>query len=348
MKPLIKHTICSTLYRSGMLHLYIEKVLRKRRVFPAVIINYHRLIRNLDSILETEPTVNHLIDDFAKEIRFLKRYFDILPLDQVTETLKNSENFKKPTLAITADDGYKNNFELLFPVLKEHNIPVTIFLTSGFTGTNNKIWVDRLEHLFLNTKKIIFNSGGIFKERKYLLSTLKQKRQAYLEILYKLKDTEIKLRNRCLAEIEEKLGPVHDGSPIMLNWEEVRKMQKSNISFGAHTLTHPILTNMPLEDAKREIAESKRIIEKNLGTKVNHFAYPNGRPQDFNEELRQFCKDIGFESISSYDFGNNCKPSDIWSLKRIGSCLPFSVFAVNLARAFSIKTKKYKNSRSLN
>jgi hypothetical protein len=91
---------------------------------------------------------------------------------------------------------------------------------------------------------------------------------------------------------------------------------------------------MPEDEAKREISESKRIIEENLGVPVRHFAYPNGRPQDFNGKLRSFCKEIGFESISTCDFGNNKTAEDVWALKRVGSYVPLSLFAVNLVRSF--------------
>ncbi len=95
---------------------------------------------------------------------------------------------------------------------------------------------------------------------------------------------------------------------------------------------------MPLEDAKREIADSKRKIEQELGVSVRHFAYPNGRLQDFNEVLRRFCQKIGFDSVCTCNYGNNSQTSDIWGLKRIGSEVPISLFAVNVVRSFLTQT----------
>ena len=104
--------------------------------------------------------------------------------------------------------------------------------------------------------------------------------------------------------------------------------------FGAHTVTHPILTNMPLADAKKEIADSKKKIEQELGISVRHFAYTNGRPEDFNENLRLYCKEIGFDSVCTCDYGNNKDADERWTLKRIGSEIPISLYAVNVLRAF--------------
>ena len=334
IKKIVKKALFSLIYYSGLLHLYLVLMFKKRKHFPAVIINYHRFVKSTDGVIDNEPTVTHCIDDFKKEMCFIKRYFDLVSLDKIVETLKTGRKFKKPTVAVTIDDGYKDNFELLFPILKEFDIPVTIFLTTSLIGTNKGIWVDRLAEIILNTKQEVFNANGLFKEQKFTLTSLKQKRYAYRSILGKLKDLNISDRDRYLTQIEEQLGMQHNEKRVMLNWSEIRIMQQNNIHFGAHTCTHPILTNMPLEDAKKEIFESKRIIEEKLGLAVKHFAYPNGRPKDFNEELRQFCKEVGFESISTCDFGNNERTDDVWALRRIGSYVPISVFAVYFVRSF--------------
>jgi hypothetical protein len=71
-----------------------------------------------------------------------------------------------------------------------------------------------------------------------------------------------------------------------------------------------------------------------LGTRVRHFAYPNGRKEDFTSELAQYCRQIGFESISTCCYGNNQAPEDVWALKRSGPQLPLANFAVDLVRLF--------------
>ncbi|MBI5874087.1 MAG: polysaccharide deacetylase family protein [Candidatus Omnitrophica bacterium] len=317
LKTIVKNTVCSFLYHSGILHLYITYVFKTKKNFPAVIINYHRFFEDLDNVIDNEPTVAHLVSDFGKELKFLKRYFDVVPLDDVAATLRAGESFVRPTIAITIDDGYRDNFELALSVLKEFDVPVTIFLTAGLIGTKEKIWVDRLAEM-------IFATNTPFEE----------KRLTYNKALKRLKDMPLEERDRYLKQMEEGAGPIEHKEAIMLDWQQARDMAQQKVSFGAHTLTHPILTNMPLEDAKREILESKKMIEKETGLKVRHFAYPNGRPKDFNDDLREFCKQIGFESISTCDFGSNKDAADVWALKRVGSYVPISLFAVNLLRSF--------------
>ena len=69
----------------------------------------------------------------------------------------------------------------------------------------------------------------------------------------------------------------------MLNWDEIRVMQQHNITFGSHTVTHPILSRISAERVRTEIQRSKEMIEKHLNVPVRTFAYPVGRSQDFNE-----------------------------------------------------------------
>ncbi len=334
LKAIIKLGSCHCAYYSGLLNFYLRRTLNRKNQFPAVIINYHSFVTDMSRSIEMESSVVHCFDNFKKEMRWLKKYFDIASLDTVVDTLKSGKKFLKPTVTITIDDGFRDNYDLLFPFLKEERIPVTIFLTTDFIGTSERIWVDKLAETFFQTSQKYLQTQGTIGQSTFVLNSLAAKRRAYNSVSSRLKDIDTPERDTALRDIEKKLGKIENGKPIMLNWDQAREMRKSQVSFGAHTCTHPILTNIPLEEAKREIAESKRKIEQELGMKVRHFAYTNGRPQDFNEELRNFCKEIGFESIATCDNGCNDKPIDVWALKRLGSYVPVSHYALNVARHF--------------
>ena len=132
--------------------------------------------------------------------------------------------------------------------------------------------------------------------------------------------------------------PISDSTERkMLNWQEVIEMSGNNIYFGAHTLTHPTLSKMELASAMREINESKKEIEKRLGKKVTHFAIPNGKYEDFCEELKQYCKNIGLDTVASTESGLVCAQSDPYFLKRIIPPPPMHIFACELARYMFFK-----------
>lgn len=338
LKALLKLAFCNTAYYTGLLRMAFKFSTCQNNEFPAVIINYHRFVESLDDIIEIHPSVTHLINDFKEEIRFLKSNFNVVSLDELVDTLESKKSFTKPTVAITIDDGFKDNYDLLFPVLKEEDVPVTIFLSTGVIGTTAMNWYDQLANMILHTSVKEFRIAGLFDEKSFSLDSLDNKRSAYVQIVEALKDVDIEKRNQYLKDIEDRLGSPKTNGALMLNWDEVRTMNKTSVSFGGHTHTHPILTRMPLKDAKKDILDSKVNIENALGTQVKHFAYPNGRAVDFNEDLRQYCREIGFSSISTLNYGNNNSPSDVWGLRRIGSESPVSLFAVNVVRAFLKKS----------
>jgi len=334
LKLFLKSIMCSFLYYTGVLHLYMKWNFLKRGKYPAVIVNYHRFVESLDDIIEVHPSVTHSIEDFKKEIRFLNKYFDIRTMDDVVDSLNNGSEFKRPTIALTVDDGYKDNFDLMFPVLREEKVPATVFLSTAVIGTNNMNWYDYCASMIMHTGSASLQMNGLCGGETLKVITMEDKRCAYNRIIKKLKDIDIEERNQHLKDIETQLGAVTNSQPSMLNWDEIRIMSDAGITFGAHTHTHSILTRMPIEDAKKDIVHSKEIIENKLGMKVRHFAFPNGRKSDFNEDLKRYCREIGFSSVSTFNYGNNRKVEDIWELKRIGSESPVSLFAVNVVRAF--------------
>ena len=130
-------------------------------------------------------------------------------------------------------------------------------------------------------------------------------------------------------EVNEKFGR-KVGERMMLNWDEVQEMRKDGITIGSHSHTHPILSRMPIQKAKDEILNSKKVVEKNVDIEVKHFSFPNGREEDFSEELRDYCREIGFESTCSVIYGaNDASETNLFALKRVGAIHPVSRWQEN-------------------
>src|SRR3989338_286356 len=100
-KTKIKDRACAFLLYSGLLHIYLDLIFNKRKYYPAVLVNYHSFTDSLNNKIETDSTVLHKITDFEKELRFMRRYFDIKSLDEIVSSLKTGVGFKKPTIGIT-------------------------------------------------------------------------------------------------------------------------------------------------------------------------------------------------------------------------------------------------------
>ncbi|MCA9400796.1 MAG: polysaccharide deacetylase family protein [Candidatus Omnitrophica bacterium] len=332
MKQTLKTALCQLIYYSGILSLYLWYWRRSGKPFPCVIINYHSFVRDPDVSLDPHPTVTQEILRFKKQVAFLKKYFHLITLDELSRAISEGTVYHQPTAAITVDDGYKDNFQLLFPVLKENNIKATIFLNSGLINTDKRLWFRDLELHIKRSEKMSVRFNG----RDYPLADKKHKREAYLKIVSFLKNIPTVERNNRLEGLYQKLGARTGSERDMMTWQEVKEMAAWGVCFGAHTMTHPIVTQVPVDEAKDEIRLSKDTIEETLGIAVRHFAFPNGRPQDFNDELREYCREIGFETVASCEYGANASDADRMNLKRIGSEEPLGLYAVNVVRAMHV------------
>ncbi|MDP2896313.1 MAG: polysaccharide deacetylase family protein [bacterium] len=114
----------------------------------------------------------------------------------------------------------------------------------------------------------------------------------------------------------------------MLRWHEVREMEQAGMSFGAHTFSHAILTQVSRELAQREISQSKRRIEVFLKKPVTLFCYPNGKRNDFDEEYVAYLRRVGFVASCCTIPGSNDSESDLFALRRIGPSGNLTVFAM--------------------
>ena len=102
-----------------------------------------------------------------------------------------------------------------------------------------------------------------------------------------------------------------------LSWEQIREMSRNGIFFGAHTVTHPILTRVPEEQAREEIAKSKERIESEIHKPVYGFCYPNGTEEDFDASIVEILKNCGFAYAVTTIWGSNNARSDLFLLKRV-------------------------------
>ena len=123
----------------------------------------------------------------------------------------------------------------------------------------------------------------------------------------------------------------HRGNP-MLSWEQLRELQAGGVTIGSHTLSHAHLTEIPATEAVREVQESQRVLEANLGTPVEALGYPFG---EFNPVVEQVVRDAGYRAAFSTILGMNTPETDHFALRRVNirrwSYLP--MFRKKLKRA---------------
>ena len=209
-------------------------------------------------------------ETFEKQIRYFVHNYNVISLEKLVEYIKQVKTLPPKSVVITFDDGYKDNYQYAYPILRKYNLPATIF-TAGLIGTGEMFWWDKVKYIFYytNIKQLDLEGFG-----NYSIQAEPDKKQASSSIIEKMKlisekekKTLIeKLIVRCKVNI-----PADIGKKMILSWDEIKEMNRNGIFFGPHSVNHPILTKIPLDEAKQEIVYARKVIEEKLDKKNIHF-----------------------------------------------------------------------------
>ncbi len=265
------------------------------------------------------------IEIFRNQIKYLKKNFNIMSLNRYISACVNNEKLPDKSIIITIDDGYKSNYTFAFPIFKEFDIPVTIFLTTDFIDNKNFLWVDRLEYAINNTNKKFIVVEIANKKEAFDLVSYNDKILCDKSIRHKLKSMDNEIIDKVISELENKLEvklsetisvpPIY----VPLAWDEISEMiNTSKIDFGSHTHKHLLLAKYKYEVIENELLLSKKIIEKETGVKTTLFCYPNGAVGDFNEMTKLAIKESGYSCALTTVRGLNNSKADLYELKRFG------------------------------
>ncbi len=243
--------------------------------------------------------------ELERHIRICREYGTVISLSQAISGAALPRN----PIVLTFDDGYLNNWTVAFPLLRKHAVPATIFLTTGFLDDTIVLWIDRFDYLFANAPEGIWTCslGGVAGSLDLRNVNVRSKtRAATKDLMKKLSLEEI---NSVLTSLEEEWGIKYERASMPeplrpLKWDHVRAMAATGlVEFGAHTVSHPILSRCPRDIQAREISGSKRRVEEELDRPCVSFAYPNGRSADFTDDTTEIVRSCGFKAAVTTDPG---------------------------------------------
>ncbi len=303
---MLKACVCTAIVRSGGLALF--RRLSPRR--PTVLLMYHHINDAADPLgLSISPSF------FVEQIRYLLENHRIISLGQAVSEIERGGN-NRGGVVLTFDDGYRDNYDAAFPILRQYQCPATIFVTCDAVASGTFHWT-QFDSAVLSGSRPSLDLTE-FGLGRFDLEGRKRRERVLVELHRRLKSLPDADRQEIVAAIVRSLGD--GGSPCraMLSWEEVREMQQSGlITIGSHTLSHRILTRVSSAAARAEIQDSKRVLEENTGHPVEFFAYPNGGPSDFSPEIAEMVKASGYRAACSTIPGAPTGPRDLFSLPRI-------------------------------
>ena len=315
-----------------------------------VILTYHRVVS--DQMVRDEhiqPGMYVRGQSFEAHIAYLRNRFTIISLDELldlwqTNRVKSDQSY----CVITFDDGWMDNYQFAFPVLMKYRIPATIFLATDFIGTARWFWPDQMmlllekgrQHapgsaerrtvstVLAETIGVMLSAGdGIFRR---IESGAPIDPDAVIELC---KGVEVDRIHQIIDRLSRGLHMDFPTHRVLLNWDEVREMAGNGVTFGSHSGSHRIMTQIPLSDVKTELIDSKKTMLEQGIKPVPVFCYPNG---NFDWDIQELVRESGYLAAVGCEVGlEGVKPSDLFALKRVSlhedssASVPLLAFALS-------------------
>ena len=310
-RPSAIKLVASGLHHAGLLSPITRAVGYARRQAAFPILTYHRVNDDGDPFFRALPTAV-----FERQMRHVARNYRVLPLEELVDRLQRG-GLPRNALAITFDDGYRDNLTHAAPILARLGLPATIFLATGFIGTAEVPWVDRLAH---GLKKCAADSVRTPWGKELDLAGVAARLRAMERTLEYFKGVPDEERHRALEALLAALGVTDQRAfkNLMLSWDDVHALQGLGFTIGAHTVNHPILSRVTPQRAWTEILGSRTMIESACGTAPRAFAYPNGGAADYTDTVRRLVREAGFSCAVTTRFGLNTPNTNPWELRRGG------------------------------
>jgi peptidoglycan/xylan/chitin deacetylase (PgdA/CDA1 family) len=273
------------------------------------VLNFHRVLAEPDKLLMGEPDAH----SFKAWLLLWRKWFQFLPLAEAAAGIRT----RRPKLnvaCVTFDDGYSDNYDVAAPVLFELGIPATFFVATKFSS-GGMMFNDRVICAVREAGDEMLDATRLGLGAWPLESSL-EKRAAIDGLLGKIKYLAYADRERVANELVAMTGTKPHPHPMMTR-EQVKQLASKGFEIGAHTISHPILREIPDDQARFEITEGRRQLQELTGQKVEMFAYPNGRPgEDYDLRHVQMVKDAGFIGAVSTIPGAASKDDDLYQIPR--------------------------------
>jgi peptidoglycan/xylan/chitin deacetylase (PgdA/CDA1 family) len=206
----------------------------------------------------------------------------------------------KLAVAFTFDDGWVDTYSVAFPIARQCQIPIVVFVCPGLLDETTPFWPEQLIALMRQTE-------------------LSMEAEEAERLIERLKRAAAEEREQYLANLREKARGRFGAGESMggdrtLSWAAIREMSERGVCIGSHTQTHQVLTMVSADSARRELRDSKAAIESTLSEKCDIFAYPNG---NCSPQTRKLVAEAGYKLAVTTLSGAWTKDCDPLAIPRI-------------------------------
>jgi peptidoglycan/xylan/chitin deacetylase (PgdA/CDA1 family) len=271
-----------------------------------LVLNYHRIGNAADDLFD--PGVfSATADELDDQIGYLKKRVSVVCLQEALAFIvaPDKEKVRTCRVLITFDDGYLDNYQLAFPILRSHGVQGVFFLATGMVGSCHVPWWDQIAFVVRTARKrqfalhypgplsIDIDEDGVESSLRAILK------------LYKRPDNLDP--KRFIEELESQSGGEDLPTPVrrFLSWDEAKEMLQEGMAIGSHTHSHHVLSQLEPPQQREEACKSRAILIEKLGVPIDVLAYPVGGRTSFNECTRKAVEEAGYRAAFSFYGGIN-------------------------------------------
>jgi peptidoglycan/xylan/chitin deacetylase (PgdA/CDA1 family) len=317
--------LAQALERLGILTL-LERTIARRRP-GLIVLTYHR-IAEPGTDLFYDPVISATPEAFRTQIDWLARRTRVLTLDDLLAQVESGSPWREPAMLVTFDDGYRDNFDLAVPILREHGVPATFFIPTAFFESPRLPWWDHVAYTIKQTTvpRLVVerdpagDSPPIDINRETTTRAL-----AVMKVIRAFLDDTIADHGWFLQRLAERAQVEPDatalGRQLFMTWDQVRELADSgpSLTIGSHAHSHRRLAALDENDQYRELAESKQILEDRLGRPASALAYPYGWAGTYTDETKVLAASAGYQlAFSSHEGVNRFSRFDRYEISRLG------------------------------
>ena len=315
---------------------YLREVYGQGNGRPSLlrILTYHRVDHPEASPHLNPGQISATPADFSRQMAYLSAHYAVVSARDVISAFKNNAPLPANAVLITFDDACVDFATHAYPVLKRLELPALVFVPTAFPDHPERgFWWDRLYRALFQTTHTELSTSPV---GALSLNTPDERRAALRRVQRYLKERPHEDLLSTVARLTETLGVPDESHQTVLSWNALQQMAKEGlISFGAHTRTHPILTQVSLEQASSEIHGSLQDLRERIPASVPAFAFPNG---NYNTAVLQCLSKAGAGvGVTTTDGFNNINSANYLALRRINITRRTSpaLFRLRLQRWFS-------------
>jgi peptidoglycan/xylan/chitin deacetylase (PgdA/CDA1 family) len=323
VSPLLKRVVYPCLSGAGYLRGLSKPglaVVTYHGVFPK---NFKPIDHGFDGSLITADT-------FRRQLRLLKKNYNVISPEQMLAWCRNEGELPPRAVLLTCDDGFLNNLTEMLPVLQEEQLRCLFFVTGVSAGRQRTmLWYENLLLMFLRARAGDFAISFDGIEISGTLRHREQRRLEWWSAVNRLSKIDSESRTRFIAaaysyfELQDSLEfylSTYEETQrhfCLLTCSELQELDKAGMTIGAHTVTHPVLSQLPAELAWNEITESRARLESVLGKKVWAFAYPFGDEASVSPRVLAMAKQAGFDAAFMNVGGGLGTELPVYALPRV-------------------------------